>query len=433
MKFQETNDIEAKIREAIESETPNDFPAVLSACKSNTTRERVLKMKTNRISTITKIASIAAVFILTVCLCMGIYFYMNSTDAIISLDVNPGVEITLGRNQKVLKFEATNDDGELIVTDLNLKGKKLDEAVDLLMEKFVEEGYISAEANSVLVSVNAKKIKNTDEMSALITEKITSKLSESGVEASILTQVVSEHDEIKALAEEYNMSFGKARLIYELVSKDGRHTFEELASLTVHEISILLRENDLIPEDVKEEGKISDLALITKEDALAKALESVELTEEDVTDIKVEFDYFRGHGEKKGLLSYDVKFETAENEYKIDVDAKTGEIIKSRTEPVEEDEDDNEKPEESKKEKEDNKFKTEQRPNNLIGKEEAFKQAFDKEGLDAENFEDTDCDVELKDGKWQYELEFEDGDNKHKVVIDAVTGDVISNQKRPRA
>lgn len=440
MKKQEKIQIEKRIKEETEQQTPNDFSKVLLACKSNnTSRGKILKMKTNRTAILVKIAGIAAAFVILLSICIGIYAYANTTQAIISFDVNPGIEIVLGRKDKVLKISATNDDGEAIVTDLDVKGKTLDEAIDMMLDKFIESGYVSEEANSVLVSVNSKKIKDIEQMSARITESINAKLSAAGVEASILTQITSEHDEIEALAEEYNMSFGKARLIYQLVEKDGRHTFEELSSLTVHELNMLLRETKLIPEDVKTEGEASEMNLITKEEALKIALESVELTEEDVTNIEIEFDYLKSHGAKKGIMVYDIEFETEDTEFDFDIDVKTGEILKSKSGEMEFDDEDGEKPEnpddkepkdEPAKKDEKDAYKPEKRPENLIGKGEAFKQAFENEGVAPNELGDIDCDVSFKDGKWHYEFEFDNGQGKQKVKVDALTGDVIAKGKK---
>ena len=427
MKQQEKLQIEKRIREEFESAAPDNFPKVLGACKSgnNTSKGKILTMKTNRMSMITKISGIAAAFLILLAVCIGVFAYANSTQAIISFDVNPGIEIELGRNDKVRKLSATNDDGEAIVTDLDVKGKTLDEAIALVLDKFIEGGYISEEANSVLVSVNSKKIKDTEQMSTRITDAVNAKLTEAGVDASILTQIVSEHDEIKALAEEYNMSFGKARLIYELVQKDGRHTFEELSTLTVHELHVLLRDTKLIPEDVKTKGEVSEVNIITKEDALKIALDSVELTEEDVTDVEIEFDYLKGRNAKKGIMVYDVEFETEDNEYEFDIAVKTGEILKNKVEEAElDDDDEDEKPEGDKAPKE--AYKGEKRPENLIGKEEALKQAKDNAEVAPEDLEDADCDVKFKDGKWQYEIEVGKGNDKQKIQIDGLTGDVIA-------
>lgn len=428
--------IENKIKNEIEAQAPNNFSAIASACKSSQTKGKVITMKKNRKPLIIKMIAVAAMLVLVLSLSIASIISVNAVETVISLDVNPGIEISVGKNDKVRKLVATNDDGEAIITDLDVKGKTLDEALDLLLARFVEEGYISADTNSLLVSVKAKKLKNTDELSQRITDSINGKLTEAGVEASILTQVVSEHDEIEALAEEYEMSFGKARLIYELVQKDGRHTFEELSALTVHELHLLLKETKLIPEDVKAKGEISESELITKDEALDAALAEAGLEKDAVSDIEIEFDYLKSRNERKGILVYDVEFESEDTEFEFDVDAKTGEILKSKNEPVDEEDkpEKGEKPEENEEDEEnEEKYKGEKRPENLIGKEEAFKQAFDKKGLNAEDFDEVEFDVDFKGDKWQYEIEFEKNGEKQKVKIDAVTGEVITPADKPAA
>lgn len=67
--------------------------------------------------------------------------------------------------------------------------------------------------------------------------------------------------------------------------------------------------------------------LIGREAALAAALKDAGLAESDVYDIGIELD------RRLRSVCYEVDFETASTEYEYDIDAATGEILNSRTEP----------------------------------------------------------------------------------------------------
>ncbi len=67
--------------------------------------------------------------------------------------------------------------------------------------------------------------------------------------------------------------------------------------------------------------------LIGRESALAAALADAGLAENDVYDIGIELD------RRLRSVCYEVDFETASTEYEYDIDAVTGEVLNSRTEP----------------------------------------------------------------------------------------------------
>lgn len=408
-------DLEKRLKEEIESITPNDLDGILEECRCNGEKARILEIPSqSRKKASLKWIGMAAAFLLVFTL--GITSLMlntGGTGATIALDVNPGIELTVNRKNKVESIVATNDDGTAILENLNLEGAELSHAIETVVTSLLNEGYLTTDANSILVSVNSGSEKKAISLQAQISEKITRMLSDNGVEASVLTQTVSkDNGEISALADEHNMSAGKARLINELVTKDGRHTFEELSRLTINELSILLRETNLMPNDVKSNGEASRDSYITKEKAIEIAAKRIGAQSSDLYRIDVELDYSVRHRGEKGDMIYDVKFIYEEKEYKFDIDAKSGEILMEK----EDERDPKDPPPPEKK----------PRPDDMIGKERALDVVQDKIGID--DFDDRHFDTELKcdgDGNWFYEIELFDGDEREKIRIDASTGHIL--------
>ncbi len=66
---------------------------------------------------------------------------------------------------------------------------------------------------------------------------------------------------------------------------------------------------------------------ISRDDAISAALANAGLTQADVYDLDAELDI------DGGIARYEVDFETASTEYEYDIDALTGEILRSRAEP----------------------------------------------------------------------------------------------------
>lgn len=67
--------------------------------------------------------------------------------------------------------------------------------------------------------------------------------------------------------------------------------------------------------------------IITREDALAAALADAGLAETEIYDVDVDLDL------RRNSSYYEVDFETQSTEYEYDIDAFTGEILRSRNEP----------------------------------------------------------------------------------------------------
>ena len=70
--------------------------------------------------------------------------------SIISLDVNPGVELTVNRQEKVLSAAPTNEDAVDILDGMELKGTPLDVAMNAIVGSLVKNGYVDELANSIL-------------------------------------------------------------------------------------------------------------------------------------------------------------------------------------------------------------------------------------------------------------------------------------------
>ena len=409
------NEIEKKLSAEIEARTPNNYKKVLSACGSVERKEKVLTMK-KRSSFVKWASSIAAALVLVIALTAVIGMQINSDTitSVVSIDVNPGIELSIGKNDTVKKVVATNDDGTRILEGLELKNVDVDTAVSTIIGEMLKAGYISADANSVLITVDTKSAES-EELRQHLSDSVTKLLKAESIEAAVVTQVVTDDldDAVKALAREHQMSHGKARLICELVTRGGAHTFDELKALTVNELLLLLDATGTTPDDVTGSGNASDSAYIGKDAVLAIALEAAGLTAEQVVGVEVELDY------KKGAMIYEVEFESGSTEYEYKIEASTGEILKSKVEADDEDDDDDHDY--------DHDHKVE-RPENLIGKEAAVNAALVAAGFAYSQAGEIECDLECKGGIWFYEIEFEVEENEYEYRIDATSAEVLNSE-----
>ena len=252
--------------------------------------------------------------------------------AVFTLDVNPGVRIYVEEDSSVIAVEATNEDGEEIVAELDLADKNYEAIVEEIIDKMDEQGYLEGEENSVLISVE----KTAMDISEKLNEKINKTFEKHGKKASVIEQDLHELDEkvgktIGDMAKKYHISEGKAHLIEKIREEYPELSEEELAGLKVNDLGMMLEEtSDDIKGHFKKFDKPVDGDYIGKEVALTAALESLEITAEDVTAQHVHFT------RDDGKMIYEVEFIYDGMEYEIDVDATTGEILETESEEFEE-------------------------------------------------------------------------------------------------
>ena len=74
----------------------------------------------------------------------------------ISVDVNPSIEYTLNRLDRVVAVEAVNEEAEAVVSALkeeNIKNKSIEEALAITEEVLSENGYLADEEECMLVNI----------------------------------------------------------------------------------------------------------------------------------------------------------------------------------------------------------------------------------------------------------------------------------------
>ncbi len=247
--------------------------------------------------------------------------------AIFTLDVNPGVRVYVKADDTVIAVEATNEDGESVVVELDLEGENYEAVVEEIIDKMEEKGFINGDESSVLISVE-KKVRDISEK---LNEKIEKTFEKHGKKVAVIEQELDKLDEemkkaISDIANKHHISEGKAYLIDKIREEFPELSEEDLANLNVDDLNMILEE---VSEDIKCEFKKIDKPshkdYIGREQALAVALESLEITEEDVTSSRVQVT----NRERKML--YMVEFVYGELAYKIIVDAESGEILETES------------------------------------------------------------------------------------------------------
>lgn len=422
-------DIEKKVAQAFTKNVPNVLDNILSECDKQKvggiTMSEIKSIKSKR-KILRWATGIAAAFVLMITGIFAVQFYQTnySVDSVVSLDVNPSIEIKTNQKEQVLAVNALNEDAKIVIGDMSFKGCNLDVTVNALIGSMLRNGYLNEAANSILISVCGDNTEKTVALQEKLADEISSMLQTDTFSGAVLSQTVSPDSELQALADSYKISLGRAQLIQKFINKNPQYSFEELAGLTINELNLLSKKNNLTLEEVNSIGDVSDKAYIGIDKAKEVAFSHAGVTDDvNVSKFEIEMDY------EHGIMIYEVSFIYENNKYNYDIAANTGEIIEAKINSVEEKE---------KYEEENNKDKDKQETdsdnghagNTIINADEAKKLAFSHAGV-AEERDVLDIEIELgkENEKTVYEIEFSYKGYEYNYDIDATTGEIIKFEK----
>lgn len=244
--------IELHLKSAVEALTPN----VLDRIDLSTPQDVVPRQETAQPSNIVTFNRRMRGIVLATaaCLCVMVmgggafhYQYQNrKVDSVIGIDVNPSVELSVNRKEKVLSAEALNEDARAVMEGMDLEGVDLNVAVNAVIGSMVTHGYLDDLDNAILVTVSNDSISKASRLRTSVVGDIEKTLEENQVQAVVYDQQVIELDEMKALADEYGISYGKAYFLKELIDQNADLTMEdmdELSSLSMEEIAKRITES----------------------------------------------------------------------------------------------------------------------------------------------------------------------------------------------
>ena len=220
----------------------------------------------------------------------------------ISIRINPEIELVVDEEEKVVAVNAINEDGEIVLFELNLLDLTAEEAVELITSKAVELGFIDPETEEALVYILTEC--EIEEEEKELEEKLCDKVDKFFSDKGFLGKGCPEQlEKFKELAEELAVSLKDAKLISRILELYPEMELEEILELTKKELCELVKDNNKkhgIPaqlrdeykekvEEVKEEfSKYFELKKELKE--LEEKLEDTSLSEEELAAIQAEYD-----------------------------------------------------------------------------------------------------------------------------------------------
>lgn len=291
--------IEQRLRHEFSDIAPNRLDEVLAAVdalpENGGTVIDFTQTAKKRRSPLKAVLSAAATLLLIVG-AAGLYANLSADRYIVAVDVNPAVELRVNGFDRISAVTLKNDDAKTLISEDDLKGKTVSDAVDTLTEKLCGDGYLNENSNGVLVSVHG----GDDALCSKIVSSIEKATERAGFNYAVLYQSLDDDAD------------GKAELIAKLDGRFDDLSIEELSKLSVQELIFLAESLDSLPDKTELYGKLN--GYLSAEDAKHDAgVDSASATQSIIR-----------YAEQ---LAYEIVYTENGTTHKYVVSASTGEVL----------------------------------------------------------------------------------------------------------
>ena len=393
--------MEQRLASAVEKTAPNDVNGVLSRCDER--KGTVIPMTTKK-TTKKRWTTLAAACLALVLLGGGGIFYQqaHAVASVVSLDVNPSIELKVSRNEKVLVCTPLNDDAKAILADMgdgaDLKGAKLDVAVNAIVGSLVRNGYLNSISSAIMISVEDNDTARAEKLQRELTSTVDGVLQTSEAKASVLTQTLTQDAGLEQQARENSISTGKAALVNRVLALNPALKFDALAKLSVEELK------DLAEAGAPAMPIGTDKAM----DIAAAAFGKASTAKMAYSAVDPELDESPAHYE------VEITSQTGE-EFEYKVDAYTGAILESKREAADGTEVPVVQP-------------SKPAASGDIGYAKAKSVALNHAGVSENKAYDMEIELDDEDGTLVYEVEFKSGNMEYSYEINAATGAILKHE-----
>ncbi|MDY5509733.1 anti-sigma-I factor RsgI family protein [Dysosmobacter sp.] len=302
-------EIEQRLRTAMDHAAPDPWDRILASCEEQ--KGTVIPMTEFKKSRRRWAPLAVAAALAVVCCAFGLTSWRSASAvaSVVSLDVNPSIQLQVNKNEKVLSADALNQDAEVILEGMDLKGTQLKVAVNAIVGSLLQNGYLDRLSSAILISVEDDDALRAARLESDLTSEVGTALQNASAGAAVLSQVVGYDADLISLAQNSSISVGKAAMVRDVQALNSQLDFNALSALSVEEL-----------KQLRETG--APAMPIGKDAAAQAAIAYAGLTASAVSyyDMDPELDEYPAH--------YEVELYTNGSEFSYDVDAWTGEVLK---------------------------------------------------------------------------------------------------------
>lgn len=225
--------------------------------------------------------------------------------SVVSLDVNPSIQLQVNRKERVLSAEPLNADAWTILKDMELEGTQLNVAVNAIVGSLLQNGYLTEAGSAILISVEDSDAQRAGRLEAELNQTVSAAVEKAVVLSQVLTRDAGQTPGTAGV------SAGKAALVQSIQALNGNLVFEDLAALSVEELWQL-----------RDAGAPGQPIGMSEAAYAAQAYANVLETDSFVWEADAELDEIPAH--------YEVELYQPHNKdlkYEYRVDAYTGEVL----------------------------------------------------------------------------------------------------------
>lgn len=260
--------LEARLTRAVDRAAPHDLDEVLSRCREQDGKG--IPMTTTNTNRPALWRALIAACLALVLLGTGaglLYQRTNAVASVVSIDVNPSIELRVNRQEEVLSCTPINEEARLVLEGMNegrdLEGAKLTVAANAIVGALIQHGYLDGLSSAILVSVEDGNEQRALRMEEELRSAIGGMLEAQAPSVTLLSQTLTgqagsshhHHGSQQAAGEPgaqqaAAISSGKAALVERVLAlrtadasaqdAETEPLFAQLSALTVEELNDLL-------------------------------------------------------------------------------------------------------------------------------------------------------------------------------------------------
>lgn len=395
-------ELERRLAQALSHAAPDDLEGVLSRCE--TRKGTVIPMKKAMPGRMLRNLIAACLALALVGGGGGVFYHQaHAVASVVSLDVNPSIEMTVNRREKILSCTPLNEEAREVLADMgggaDLKGTKLDVAVNAIVGSLVRHGYLDSISSAILISVEDRDENRAAKLQQELTAAVDAVLQEQSANASVLSQTLTQQPELETQAREHHISTGKAYLVRQVMEMNGTISLnsdtamKQLSALSVEEL------NDLL-ETGEKRIPIGKSAAAYAAEAYAGTLEVDAVTAHADPELD----------ESPAYYEVELRHPTL-GEFEYRVDAFSGEVLSGQRDLLE------------------TGSGGAAPSSGDIGLEQAKTAALDHAKVKKSAAAFTKTEREWDDGRLEYELDFYTDGAQYEYTIDGATGAVLKSER----
>jgi hypothetical protein len=192
---------------------------------------------------------ISLCFTLLLFIAGGWFYQYRLPSSMISLDINPSIEIKTNRHNQVISVSALNEDAQKVLQNQDFKLEKLDTAVASIVTAVIDQGYLTTDRNVILVSVENNNMEKTKILVDSLNLVIKKSASAHEMKLTVLSQTLEKNKAESEEAKELGVSVGKLKLLKKIEITTENLTAKSLSHKSMSELLVIAKENEVDLED----------------------------------------------------------------------------------------------------------------------------------------------------------------------------------------